>query len=124
LTILLDESGPRGRLAAEIARLARASGLAVGVFRGVGELVPDTGALDRGSHRHPIMVTIVGDLEPVEDLMVGIAPLLRFGELTVEDVQVVVAEPVQRPVQQVDRNADRKPTGRADPVMVGGRALP
>lgn len=114
LTILLDDSGARGRLAAEIARLARANGLpAVGVFRGVGALVPDTGAYDRPVNRHPIMVTIVGDPEPVEDLLVGIVPFLRFGDLTVEDVQIVAPEPAH----QAGRGTPAPPRDRA-PVPV------
>jgi hypothetical protein len=125
LTILLDDSGVRGRLAAEIARLARASGLpAVGVFRGAGELVPDSDAYDRTSHRHPIMVTIVGDQEPIEDLVVGIAPLLRFGELTVEDVQIVVSEPAHRPVPPEAGEVDRAPSGHPRLVPVGGPTPP
>ena len=122
LTILLDGSGPRGRLAAEIARLARSSGLpAVGMFRGVGGHVPDSGAYERATSRHPVMITIVGEPESVEDLMVGIAPLLRFGELTVEDVQIVAPEPDHRADLSTARRVDRTPAPDPELVPAGGR---
>jgi hypothetical protein len=112
-------------LAAEIARLARSNGLpAVGVFRGVGGLVPDTGAYEGAVNQHPIMVTIVGDPESVEDLMVGIAPLVRFGELTVEDVQIVVPEPVHRVDLPTARRVDRPAAPNPDLVPSSGRAGP
>lgn len=90
VTMMIDGSGSRRTLAAEIVRVARASGLtAVGVFRGVDGFTPGTG-LYGWPPGPPTMIIVTGDPESIDDFVEGVAPVLDPGELTVEDVAEIV----------------------------------
>ena len=90
VTMMIDGSGSRRRVAAEIVREARASGLtSVGVFHRVDGFTTGTDLRARPLSP-PTMIIVTGDPESIDDFVEGVAPVLKPGELTVEDVAEIV----------------------------------
>src|SRR5690349_22027159 len=84
MTATIDGSAGAEVLARELVRVARAVGLpTAAVFRCVDGFTPRTGS----ACTPPMVVVVSGDPESVDDLVVGVAPLLGRCALTVEDVQ-------------------------------------
>jgi PII-like signaling protein len=81
-------------LANEIVHRAHAAGLpGTSVFRGIEgfgarRFIHTTRILSLADEL-PIMLVIVGDLEAIDDFVPEIAPLLRQGLITIEDVETV-----------------------------------
>ena len=91
LTLMIDGSGAGMRLASEIVRLARMSGLpAVGVFHGIAGFARGPHGCSSPGTQPPILVVLTGDPESIDDFANGVAPVLEPGELTVEDVAEIV----------------------------------
>ena len=90
MTATIDGSEGCEVLAREIVRVARAVGLpTAAVFRCVDGFTPRTG---QSARTPPLMVVVSGDPESIDDLVVGVAPVLGRCALTVEDVQEIVPE--------------------------------
>jgi PII-like signaling protein len=91
MTATIDGSDGCEVLAREIVRVARALGLpTASVFRCVDGFTPRT---DQSACTPPVIVVVSGDPESIDDLVVGVAPVLGRCELTVEDVQKIVPAP-------------------------------
>lgn len=91
MTATIDGSAGCEVLAREIVRVARAVGLpTAAVVRGVDGFTPRT---DESACGPPLIVVVTGDPESIDDLVVGVAPVLGRCELTVEDVQEIVPAP-------------------------------
>ena len=90
MTATIDGSAGGEVLAREIVRIARAVGLpTAAVFRCVDGFTPRT---DQSAWSPPMVVVVSGDPESIDDLVVGVAPVLGRCALTVEDVQEIVPE--------------------------------
>jgi PII-like signaling protein len=88
MTATIDGSAGCEALAREIVRVARVVGLpTAAVLRGVDGFTPRT---DRSACHPPVVVVVTGDPESIDDLVVGVAPVLGRCELTVEDVHEIV----------------------------------
>jgi PII-like signaling protein len=88
MTATVDGSSGGEVLAREIVRVARAVGLSTAaVVRGFDGFTPRT---DPSACRPPLIVVVTGDPESIDDLVVGVAPVVGRCELTVEDVREIV----------------------------------
>ena len=95
MTATIDGSEGCEVLAREIVRVARAVGLpTAAVFRCVDGFTPRT---DQSAWSPPMVVVVSGDPESIDDLVVGVAPVLGRCALTVEDVHEIVTGIVPGP---------------------------
>lgn len=93
MTATIDGSAGGEVLAREIVRVARAVGLpTAAVFRSVDGFTPRT---EQSACTPPVIVVVSGDPESIDDLVVGVAPVLGRCALTVEDVEEIVPAPAE-----------------------------